>query len=333
MDPQNPNQEPAEPLGPPELPKGAKFTPLTSVQPKVQSAERPLFEHEDKLNDLVDHPGDPDGVVAAEKKQQWQAENPVPHMPELDNPKPKKRRKKLTWLWVLLSIILIGAAAYGAYWFGSNQADKKSAKKPAAQTQQQTASDQLASTSDKQTATVPTKHYDSTTYTLGFDHPQDWTVTDTVAKLVATSPVVSLKTSGGTTVNGHVVVTFQNQQTSIPGYPANDAVAVMASEKLTYTQPTQVQRAQTYLSYLSYGKANGLDALYITGDNGYQKDQNIPQTDVVKGNPLISVTFQSCTSADCSTGTPTMLTLVASDWASLASSKQVTNLLKSIQLN
>jgi cytoskeletal protein RodZ len=321
------DQEPQEPLGPPELPKGTKFTPLTTVQPKLQPESDPL--EEDHLNEHVEYPGDPDGLIAAEEHQKWQAKHSVP-VEQL--PKARKKRSKGRWLVAPLVLILIGAAAYGAYWFGNKQADKKTGK--SAQTTQHTSNQQPQQTTPKQETTIPTKHYDSATYTLGFDYPQTWTVTDTTAKLTVASPTVSMKTADGSTSNGHVVLTIQNQQTTIAGYPAGGADAVLESQKLTYKQPTPVQRAQTYLTYLSYGtKAGGLNALYVTGDNGYQKDQTVPLTDVVKGNPLISVTFQSCTSADCSTGTPTTLVLPASSWSATAENKQVISLLESIQLN
>lgn len=320
-------EAPKEPLGPPELPKGTKFQPLSTVQPKLPGAID--AEEDDALNEHVQNPGDPDGLIAAEERRKWQAENPAPKPSPV--PMAKKPRKKHRILTAFVILVLIAAAAYGAYWFGGQQADKDKNKSAAAsKSAQQDAQNKQAS---EPAATVSTKHYDSTTYTLGLDHPQDWVVTDSAAKLTITSPTVSLATATGSNVNGHVVVTIQNQQSTIAGYPAGGAVAVLASEKLTYKQPTPVQRAQTYLSYLSYGRANGLDALYITGDNGYQKDQLVPSSDVVKGNPLISVTFQSCTSTDCSTGTPTMLTLSASDWVDEGAYKQVTDLLKSIQIN
>ena len=85
-------------------------------------------------------------------------------------------------------------------------------------------------------------------------------------------------------------------------------------------------------SFLGYKEA-GLNALFVTGDNGYQVGQAIPLADVVKGNPLISVTFLTCASDDCSTGTPTPLTLQTSSWQSASFSAQVVKLLELIQLN
>jgi hypothetical protein len=327
-----------EPLGPPELPRGTKpvipaatgqaEAPTSAGQPQAYMPPEPettVPDEPDELNQHVVDPGDPDGLVAAEEKRKWDAAHP---------PKPAAaatpRRKKHRWPIVLFIFILIAAAAVGAYWFGSRQASKDQPATQAKTTKQTPATTPKAA--QQKAASVPTKHYDSATYTLGLDYPQTWTLSDTAAKLTVVSPTVPLTTAKGS-VNGHVVVTLQNKQATIAGYPQSGAVASLESKKLTYKQPTSIQRAQTYLSYLGYTGQSGLDALYVTGDNGYQAGQTVPMSDVVPGDPLISVTFESCTSDDCSTGTPTMLTLQASSWQSNAANAQVETLLKSIQLD
>lgn len=344
--------EPNTPSGPPELPRGTKapgdgskpaaapepatepqLGPATHAVPQLVSSRPSVaLAHDedddpDELNEHVENPGDPDGLVAAEEQRAWQAAQVKKStVPAAAKPAKAKRH----WPWVLVVLLLIAAAAYGAYWYGSKRADMDHKAATAQPAKTATGGDKKSTATNP---TVPTKHNDSATYTLGFDYPQTWTVSDTTAKLTVVSPSVSLATSNGSTAEGHVVVTFQNQQSTIAGYPANGAVAALESQKMTYTHPTSVQRAATYVSYLGYNGASNLDALYVTGDNGYQQGQNVPMGDVVKGNPLISVTFQSCTSADCTAGTPTMLTLQAGKWGDTVSAKQVTDLLKSLQLD
>jgi hypothetical protein len=301
----------------PGLIQSTQPTPPVSVEPSLDDeADEP-----DALNEHVESPGDPDGLIAEEERRKWQTEHPA--SPPVNSEKPRKRR----WLVAVIIVILIGAAAVGAYWFGGKQAKKQPAQTPKTV---QTKTEQQAQ--QKQAADVPAKHYDSTTYSLGLDYPETWKVTDTAAKLIVVSPTMSLPSSKGTTVNGHVVVMVQRQQSAITGYPASGATAVLASKKLTYKQPSTVQRAQTYLTYLSYGN-DALDALFITGDSGYQQSQSVPQGDVIRADPLISVAFQNCTSDDCATGTPTQLTLMASKWDGLAVSTQLTTLLESLTLN
>ena len=326
MDVKNPEtlEEERGPLGPPEIGESPSLaTPQLIRSTKPTTVETPAEEEadeEDELNEHVEDPGDPDGVHAAEEEERWREEHPTPAAA------PVSRRKR-RWPKVLIVLVVVAAAAVGAYWFGSIKGAAPAKK----------AATHHANTGTPTHPLTPvgtaTKHYDSTIYTLGFDYPASWVVSDTTTKLTVTSPAMQLSAIGGQKANAHVMVTLQNQQSTIPGFPPNGALATLASDKLTYKQPTSIQRAQTYLSYLGYRTTNGLDALYITGDSGYQQGQQVPASDVVRGNPLISVTFATCTTSDCSSGTPTAVTLLASSWQATQASKDVTSLLESIQLN
>lgn len=283
------------------------------------TSDEDTAKDQDVLNEHWEEPGDPDGVIAEDQKRQWQERHPAP-----EPTPPARRKRKHGFLKFLVIVIIIAAAAVGAFKFGDYKATPATPK----------TTPKVASTPKTVTpATIPIKHADSTNFLLGFDYPQDWTVVDTAAKLTVTSPSVQLSTVAGAKTSGHVVVTMQNQQTTIAGYPADGAVAVLESAKLTYKQPSAAQRAQTYLSYLSYASATGLNTLYVTGDNGYLAQQYVPLSDVVLGNPLVSVTFQTCATADCATGTPTPVVLLASSWNSASFAKQVLALLESIQLD
>lgn len=282
----------------------------------VSSSDR--FDEDNQLNEHVDQPGDPDGVFAADEQKRWQESHPIPSATQYPVYKRSRSGRK-----VVITLVLIAVAAFGAYWFGAHEATKSQsgAKRPmVAQSRNQSA----------QNSTVQTKHYDSTNFTLGFDYPSSWTVNDTTTKLTITSPDLQLPTATGVRTGVHVVVSIQNPQSTIPGFPINGAEAILTSDHLTYTQPSAVQRAQTYLSYLSYGAGGGLDALYITGDNGYQQGQQVPMSDVVKGNPLISVTFQSCSDNSCASGKA--VTLSSSGWQAATTSKDIVKLLESIVL-
>ncbi|HUB93271.1 MAG TPA: hypothetical protein VMB52_02100 [Verrucomicrobiae bacterium] len=278
-------------------------------------------DESDELNEHVHDPGDPDGVFAAERHQHWQEEHPVP-----DRTPEATYRPKRIWLKVLVVVVILAGAAFGSFWLGSHEADK-------GQTTPTTTSSTTAHSSggsQGEPVVTATKHYDSTNYTLGFDYPKTWTISDTTTKLTVTSPAMQMATADGEKTGVLVVVTFQNPTPTIMGFPSAGAVAVLASDHLTYKQPSTIQRAQTYLSYLSYGAANGLDAVYVTGDNGYQQGQLVPMSDITSGNPIIGVTFDSCPDENCSSSKP--VTLSASAWQSSAASKDVVSLLESIVL-
>ncbi len=312
--------------GPPELPKSVKL-PAQPIVPEqsfpVEQWDDGADDDKDDLNEHVVAPGDPDGVVAEEERRKLREARAAAAVSFA--PAPPKHIRKRKWPTVVLVIVLVAAASFGAYWLGNNKAKTPDAKKSQTGTTAQTQQ-------PAKTATVATKHYDSVTYTLGLDYPGDWLISDTTAKLTITSPGVKMTSVSGSTT-GHVLVTIQNPQTNIPGFPSGGAMANLASDKLTYKQPSSVQRAQTYLSYLGYKNPNGLDALYLTGDNGYESGQQIPMSDVIKGNPLVSVTFVDCEDTSCVNGAPKPITLLASRWKDAAFKQQVIDLLQSLTLN
>jgi hypothetical protein len=276
----------------------------------------PGDSEEDTLNEHVEDPGDPDGLVAAEKQHRWQ-HGKLASEPRVIPPYDRKR----SWPMMLGVLLVVVLAVAAAYVLGYQKARAPLAKK------QQLAQNQ----SERKLApvTTTTKHYDSNLHTLSLDYPQNWLVADTEDRLTVTSPNFAMTSLDGST-NGHVVVTIQNQQTSIPGFPSGGAVASAESDKLTYTHPSSVQRAQTYLTYLGYGAPSGISALFLTGDNGYQLGQNVPLADIVKGNPLVSVVFEKCAKSFCTGGSVTPIMLQAESWDHAAFRAPITNLLQSL---
>lgn len=282
----------------------------------VPNSQSDNQDESDELNEHVHEPGDPDGVIAAEERQRWQEKHPMPP----PTPRAEYKRKR-RWPVFLIVVVLLAAVSCGAYVLGKHDADTKhnTAKK-------QTKVSQSVITNQ-------TKNYNSTNYSLSFNYPANWTVNDNTTKLTVTSPAMELESAVGAKIKAHVIVTIQNQQTAIPGFPSGGAVAALGSNDISYTNPSSIQRAQTYLSYLSYTEPNGLDEVYVTGNKGYQPGQQIPMSDVVEGSPLINVGFESCQSSDCSTGSSDPVTLEASSWNKSPVNQEVTNLIESIVID
>lgn len=328
---EKPVETPAE--TPEPQPEPAAEEPASAPEPahaKDEIEESTMADEPDELNEHVREPGDPDGVVEKEEREleeQRRRNREAAERPYRDEPARGDSGSK-NWLIAVPLLLLFLALPVGAFWYTSHKA-KQPVNKTTNDTAQQSGNAQT-STQTKAPA-VQTKHYDSTTYTLGFDYPETWKVSDTAAKLTVTSPAVDLTASDGSKQKAHVIVTIQNKQTNIPGYPGDGATAIDTSRLLVYRQPTTIQRAQTYLSTLGY-RPNQIDALYVTGDNGYQKDQNVPMSDAVKGNPLISITFATCDKDDCS-GTVTPLALAPSNWLTSSYATQVDDLILSLQLD
>jgi len=179
-----------------------------------------------------------------------------------------------------------------------------------------------------------TKTYSSPNFYLTFKYPANWTVNDTGGgQMSVISPPVQLKSASGQTVTGQVEMLIRNNQQKLSEFNAGNATAVIDSQKIAYTSPSQTQRANTYLSFLQYATASnsGLDGVYITGDFGYQKGQAIPLVDVSKGDPIISVTFVKCSDSSCS-GKTTPLSISQTAWDDPAFSAPIIKMLQSLSI-
>jgi len=206
--------------------------------------------------------------------------------------------------------------------------------KAAVTTSSQSKSSTTSSTVSVTHISSSTKRYDSTNLSLGFDYPSDWSVSDPGSgKLNVISPMLTLKSSDGQAVKARIVMSAQSQQPTIAQFAANTAVAPLASQKITYKQPTPNQRAKTYLTFVSYaGSSSSIDALYITGDNGYTAGQYVPGSDVAKDDPLISVSFYGCSDTTCS-NYGKAIAIAANSWSDTNLSKPLINLLQSFVID
>lgn len=226
-------------------------------------------------------------------------------------------------LLILLGITLVLAAGFGAY-----SVIKKKPTGQSSKTQSQTHATQAKSIS------ATTKNYASQNFTLSFDYPDDWTISDEQGKGIMTvkSPAVTLTDAGGQEIIGQITLTFRNKTQKLTEFDAGSATAARDSAKIAYTKPTQNQRGETYVSYLRYAKTAGstLDGVYITGNSGYKKDQTVPLVDMTKVDPVVSLTFAKCSDASCTNATPA--NIVISSWDDTNLSGPLLAMLKSLTI-
>ncbi|MBI2007801.1 hypothetical protein HYS85_00990, partial [Candidatus Saccharibacteria bacterium] len=149
--------------------------------------------------------------------------------------------------------------------------------------------------------TTETKKFESVNFKLSFDYPGNWTASeDNADEINVLSPDLKLKGVDGKDVTGQIYFRIRAKGQKLEGLDGGSATAILNSEKIAYTSPTQVQRASTYISFLRYaGGSEGLDAIYITGDLGYEKDQTVLKTDIEKVDPIISIEFYLCPNSGC----------------------------------
>lgn len=232
-------------------------------------------------------------------------------------PQAEKPIRNWTRIFSIFIIVLaLASVGAGAYWYLKNH---KSTPAKTVQTTQPVATSKISTTY---------KHYDSPNFYLGFDYPDDWTVSDSDGgEMTVISPNVSLKSTDGQDVSGKIVLTIRNKSQKLTEFDAGNAIAAKASVKVTYTKPKQTQRGSTYESFLRYASSadnGGLDGVYITGDTGYKLGQAIPAADFVPVDPIIGITFLD---ADAQP-----MTIAATSWDDSDFSGPLETLLESLSI-
>jgi cytoskeletal protein RodZ len=280
------------------------------------------MDGQDPLKPMSNHPN------AVKIDQTPQAQEPQePFESESDSPTPKPKfepvgpdyhkNKSKKGLWIIIFVIIVLLAA-AVYWFLLKPEPVKAPTKTSSSNQEQS--------SAAQTSTATT-HYDSSSFNLGFDYPKGWKVSDVAGsgKLTVTSPDEQLKGADGQTVSGQIVMTIRDKTQKLTEFDKGNATAVLDSEKIAYTKPTETQRGNTYLSFLGYASSTqtGLDGIYITGDAGYTKDQAVPLVDVSKSDPVISVTFLKDNK---------QVTISSNSWSNDSFAKPIKTMLQSLAI-
>ncbi len=256
--------------------------------------------------------------------------NDIPDLPQPPphNYAPKKQggHKWLPWVIVVVSLIILGGLGYVVY---KGYKPKATANHS---TKNQTAvAPKKASTKPKSPA-VPTTSYTSTNFNTTFSYPTGWNVVDSgSAPLTVTSTPMNIISDKGQSVLGEVVLTLAKKGT-VPPELGTQSVAVMNSIKISFTSPSTTQAAQAYVSFVQYPTTTtvgGLNAIYLTGNYGYQKYQSIPGSDIAAIDPLVYFSFYSCASQQCPISTRKPLTIASTDWKDTSFSDPIINIIKS----
>lgn len=240
---------------------------------------------------------------------------------------PKKKRLWLrVFIIVVIILLLVAAGVVGYQQFVKSRAP---AKTVTATTTSKTPSNSSAP------AKVATEHFDSTNFNLGFDYPKGWTVADTgEGTLTVTSPASKGQTTAGAAMI-QTVMTIAPSGKNLTSFDAANGLAIQDSDKISYTNPTSAQRANTYLTFVQYADTTvpgALDAVYITGDYGYQKGQAVPKVDMAKLDPVVAVTFMKCADASCQ-AKPVPTNVPVSLWEDPSFQKPILIMLKSLSFN
>lgn len=312
-----------------DKPNKEKFEPLTKVKPSLNPEDEIDLKEKDSQFEpgYLEENSEEEKPVAKPTKQP--AESTANYSQFESNDDPKSGSKKMLYLG-LVALLVIAAGA--GYWLFIKP--KPAAKTTATTTTTATTSTPTASTTEPAASgaasiTTTTKKYTSTNFNLAFTYPDDWVIADTGSGVMTVkSPALKLTNSAGQSVSGAVLFNIKNHVQKLTEFDKGNATATRDSIKISYTKPTQTQRANTYVSYLQYATtttSGALDGLYITGDSGYLKGQNIPLVDVSKVDPNITITFVDSNSK--------ALSIADSMMSDATFSAALLNILKSLSIN
>lgn len=238
--------------------------------------------------------------------------------PVKDDRRRKKRNRILAMM--LLMLVVLGVAGY--FLFQKTDTPNQQQAPQTAQPQQ----------TDGQAITTKIEEFVSQDMNLSFEYPGSWSVDDSTKGLVKVdSSVTKLTDINGEQSDAKAIITFLSTGSEVPGFGESSATATRDSEKIAYSSPSQSQRAKTYLSFAAFGRS-GLDAVFVTGDSGYQTGQLIPESDIKKGDPIISVTFYGCDDAACAGEGSGAYTIRTDEWESNETLQAIQNLLKSLRV-
>jgi hypothetical protein len=236
--------------------------------------------------------------------------------------KQKKQRRKRRLL-ILLAVIIVAAGGIG-YWFMNKPSETK---QPASTQQKQPVEEE----SDKEVVETTENHV-SQNFRLVFDYPSNWEVDESDPKqLLVSSPTTKFSQSGSESkITAKVVVTVRAKNSQLPEFTENSA-ALRESEKMAYAQPSGQQRGQTYLTFVSH--SGGLEGVYVTGDNGYEKDGFVPRSDVMQADPVISVRFIECPNKSCDPKAGKYIGVDEKEWETNKYLQQAKKLLESLVIS
>lgn len=352
-----------QPISAPEVPQNVQ--PLAPEQPRPRPTSAPavpkgLLSARPAMTRVV--PRSPEKMAqlqarqAAAAQQRQQAQQPAQPRPVAATPQEIAERKERIeylkslrakeqapkrkggkrWPIVLLVLLVLVGLAGGAYWFlakpSSEQAADTSASQQPAATNQQPAATTPATT----TQSAEMKDYQSTNFAVSLKYPADWKVSDTAQKLTITSPMQNLPSASGSPSSGQVVFMIRPKQSSLEEFKTGNAAAVLDSKTLNYSQPAAGQRGSTYISYVQYPTTTvkgALDAIFVTGNTGYKKGQAIPQADVVKVDPLITVNFLQCAAGGTCSATAPPMSVQASGLTSTDLEKTIEAIIQSLAIS
>lgn len=188
----------------------------------------------------------------------------VPHTPL--PPRPRKSRKHLL-IGIAVVVVVLGAGLAAWKLLGKKSTPSQQTNQPATTTP--------ATKTDTLPVTTQTKHFTAETLAVEFDYPANWTVTEKDGTISVKSPNFSYEGLNGNTTDGFFKLYIRKMARDIDSKYIGRAVALKATEPLTYTSPATSQRKTTNLSFFGYDDANNFAFFMITGNFNLKKGDTL----------------------------------------------------------
>ena len=266
------------------------------------------------------------------------AEPTIPPEPSAKKP---KRSKKNVALMLAVILVNVGIAATSAYLFVKNPAVTVAATTAASPaydnnevvkvlTDQQSVQLQVADAA----ANKKTQHYVSQTGIIEFDYPTLWRISasDDDANIRITSATFNYTDNKGASKIGSIEmsITQQAKLSSYFKFVDDDYVIKEAPLKVTYKNPSPVQRKETYFNFSGYQDGEAI-AGFVSGNLTYKVGDTVGSKKISAIDPFIALYINGCPNGGCHAFSPA--TLTSRVWQQNTQMQQTQDIIASLRIN
>jgi cytoskeletal protein RodZ len=256
-------------------------------------------------------------------------------LPRYQAPVKSKRSKKLkSWLPIII-VVLVIILAGGGYLLIKHRTTPQTHKttsltiKPAPSSANQNSTSQYVSNGQD--------------LNLTFGYPADWTVNPPTnhnpndQTITITSPLTSLTSASGSTVTGKIVVSIRPGTATINELASGSVTAAQNSVQIAFTSPLPSQQQYPYLSFIYLAGGNNpsgqFNEVIVTGQMQFTQNEAVTAADLEQLDPIISASFDSCTTQACTGSGEVPLGISKDSWQNDNPLIETLNLIQSLQLH
>lgn len=237
------------------------------------------------------------------------------------NNHPKKKKSKSKYLLLAFTLILLIGISFYLY------SEKHKSKITAENSKTKVVAPSFSNFNKA-------NNYNSTGFGLSITLPAGWNVqSDDFNGIIIDSPLVELKNPDNTKQQYKVILTMALTGVVPASVSVHNPTAVIDSSKITFTNPSASQKAQSYLSFIRYSNESNQDsvnALFLTGNSDYQKNDTILSASLKRLNPTVFYSFVKCPSGNCSSSSSA---INISNWSDKDFRNTLTKILCSISFS